>query len=103
MFWDKIAFYQSKLASLYDRLNYYDKMVEYCEKSLSTRIQMKDEAGIATPMLHLPKPIIITTRMKRPLNTAYKVYSILRKKRTKRKVFNAYVETLDDLCQFKGF
>jgi serine phosphatase RsbU (regulator of sigma subunit) len=99
----QIAFYQSKLASLYDRLNYYDKMVEYCEKSLSTRIQMKDEAGIADAHAALAQAYYYNDKNEKAIEHSLQSLQYFEKKKNKEKVFNAYVETSMIYASLKDF
>ena len=99
----QIAFYQRKLSKLYDRLNYYDKMVEYCEKSLSTRIQMKDEAGIADAHAALAQAYYYNEKNEKAIEHSLQSLQYFEKEKNKEKVFNAYVEISMIYSSLKDF
>lgn len=88
-----IAFYQSKLGSLYDRINYYDKMVEYYQKNLNTNIKMNDKKGVAFAHSLLARAYYYNNNPKKVLEHSLTSLQFFQKENNKGSIFRALLET----------
>lgn len=90
---NQIAFYQSKLAYLYQRINYFDKMLEYYQKNLNTNIKINEPKGIAFAHVQLARAYSYNQKPEKALEHSLKSLTYFQNENNKRKIFRALLET----------
>ncbi len=98
-----VAFYQSKLGSLYDKINYFDKMVEYYQRNLTTNIKMNDIKGVAFAHSLLARAYYYNHNPQRALEHSLKSLEYFQKENNNRKIFSALLETSSIYTSLKKF
>lgn len=98
-----VAFYQSKLGALYDKINYYDKMVEYYQKNLNTNIKINDLKGVAFAHSLLARAYYYNHKPQMAIEHSLKSLHYFEKENNKRAIFRALLETSSIYTSLRNF